>query len=297
MAVYKIQRPDGTVEYSDRPQGAGKVSSVNRNGTTTTVRERERTADEHNRHIKFLLAQARIRGLKLNDYLEYIDYLRHYSPVRFDRVMSELRLEDPQAWMKLQKHAQFRPLRETGIGLKAAANIMGASAGMANGKFGGSMEKWMESTLKDLMKRDRYGPYADVLGDKASTLVTRTPTYSNSRLGQYMQAEGALVDAASAKTAKDMAGSQAALRAAKGTAVVRSVGPVLDVMVAALNPEVMSSFAIIKLRTEMDKMYANGVLSLDQLQTARHLLSQAKYDSVKRLLNQAQADYIKGGAR
>ncbi|WP_166898208.1 DUF4124 domain-containing protein, partial [Massilia sp. CCM 8734] len=248
--------------------------------------------------IKFLLAQARIRGLKLNDYLEYIDYLRHYSPVRFDRVMSELRLEDPQAWMKLQKHAQFRPLRETGIGLKAAANIMGASAGMANGKFGGSMEKWMESTLKDLMKRDRYGPYADVLGDKASTLVTKTPTFSNSRLGQYMQAEGALVDAVSAKTAKDMAGSRAALRAAvKGTAVVRSVGPVLDVMVAALNPEVMSSFAIIKLRTEMDKMYANGVLSLDQLEAARHLLSQAKYDSVKRLLNQAQADYIKGGAR
>ncbi|WP_167241456.1 hypothetical protein, partial [Massilia genomosp. 1] len=120
---------------------------------------------------------------------------------------------------------------------------------------------------------------------------------SNSRLGQYMQAEGALVDAASAKTAKDMAGSQAALRAAKGSAVVRSVGPVLDVLVAALNPEVMSSFAIIKLRTEMDKMYANGVLSLDQLETARHLLSQAKYDSVKRLLNQAQADYIKGGAR
>ncbi len=297
MAVYKIQRPDGTVEYSDRPQGPGKVTAVNRNGTTTTVRERERTADEHNRHIKFLLAQARIRGLKLNDYLEYIDYLRHNSPVRFDRVMSELRLEDPQAWMKLQKHAQFRPLRETGIGLKAAANIMGASAGMANGKFGGSMEKWMESTLKDLMKRDRYGPYADVLGDKASTLATKTPTYSNSRLGQYMSVEVARADMETAKVSKEMAGTQAALRAAKGSAVVRPVGTIIDVMIGALRPEVWSGTAIALLRKRMLDMFAAGVLSEHELVTTQNYLSQGQFSAASRSLDDAQAAYVKSGPK
>ncbi|HEX8610691.1 MAG TPA: DUF4124 domain-containing protein [Telluria sp.] len=296
MAVYKIQRPDGTVEFTDRPQGAGSVSAVNRNGTTT-VRERERTAEENNREIKFLITQARIRGAKLADYLEYLDYLRHNSPVRFDRVMRELRMEDPQAWMKLQKYPQFRPLRESSIGIKAAANIMGASAGLANGKFGGSMEKWMESTLKDLMKRDRFGPYADVLGNKATTLPTKTHTYSNSRFGQYMTAEVARAEVESAKVAKDLAGSQSALRAAKGTAVVRPVGAVVDVLIAALNPDALSTAAIVLLRKRMVTMLGNGVLSEEDYVRAQNLLSQGKFDAVKRCLDDAQAAYVKGGAR
>ncbi|CUI04622.1 hypothetical protein [Massilia antarctica] len=294
MAVYKIQRPDGSTEFTDRPQGPGSISSVNRNGSTTTVRERERTADEHNREIKSLIMQARTRGAKLADYLEYIDYLRHYSPVRFDRVMRELRDEDPQAWMKLQKYAQFRPLRETSIGLKAGTNIMGASAGLANGKFGGSMEKWMESTLKDAMKRDRYGPYAEVLGEKASTLPTKTATYSNSRLGQYMKIEVAEAEVASAKAAKELAGSKAALRAAKGTAVVRAAGPVLDVLIAALNPDVLSTAAIVVLRKRMDTMFHDGVLSEEEYIDARNLLSQSKYGELKRSLDKAQAAYVRG---
>lgn len=68
-----------------------------------------------------------------------------------------------------------------------------------------------------------------------------------------MQAEVALVEA----------GSQAALRAANGTASVRALDRALDVMVAALNPAVMSAFAVLKLRKETEAMYANGVLSLD----------------------------------
>ncbi len=73
-----------------------------------------------------------------------------------------------------------------------------------------------------------------------------------------MQAEVALVEAVSAK-----AGSQAALRTANGTASAGALDRVLDVMAAALNPAVMSAFAVVKLRKETDAMYANGVLSLD----------------------------------
>lgn len=62
-----------------------------------------------------------------------------------------------------RKYPQFRPLRETALGLKAGSNLLGAGVGLATGKFTGSVEKWMASTLKDLMKRDRFGPYADAL--------------------------------------------------------------------------------------------------------------------------------------
>lgn len=62
-----------------------------------------------------------------------------------------------------KKYPQFRPLRETALGLKAGSNLLGAGVGLATGKFTGSVEKWMASTLKDLMKRDRFGPYADAL--------------------------------------------------------------------------------------------------------------------------------------
>jgi hypothetical protein len=296
MAAYHIQRPDGSVAYTDMPQGTVGIASADRKGGTT-LRERERTADEHQRDITFLLAQARMRGARLADYLDYLDYLRHYSPVRFDRVMGELRAEDAQAWMKLQKYPQFRPLRESAIGIKAAANIMGASAGMGNGKFGGSMEKWMESTLKDLMTRDRYGPCADVLGDKAGTLAGRTPACAKTRLGQYMKVEVARADMEAAKAGKNMAGNQAALRAAKGTAVVRPVGTVVEVLIAALNPDAWSDAAVVLLRKRMRDMLAAGVLSGQECSTAQNDLGQGKFAAAKRSLDAAQASYIKGGPK
>ncbi len=174
---------------------------------------------------------------------------------------------------------------------------MGASAGLANGKFGGSMEKWMESTLKDMMKRDRWGPYADVLGDKASTLPSKAQTYSNSRLGQYLKVETAEAAVASANTAKEMAGSTAALRAAKGTALVRSLGPVVDLDIAALNPEPFSASAIFVLRVRMDKLKAKDILSDDEYFTARDLLSQSKFGELGRHLDKAEKSYIEGGAK
>ncbi len=293
--IYRIDRPDGTREYTDVPQGTGKVTSIRRDGRGTA--ERERTAEEHNRYVKGLIKAAQVRAPKLADYLEYLSYLRHNSPVRFDRVMRELRAEDPETWMKLQKYPQFRPLKESSIGLKAGANIMGAAAGLAAGRFGGSAEKWMESTLKDLMKRDRFGPYAEVLGDKASTLPTKTQTYSHSRLGQYLKNEHAEAAIASGKAAKDLASSQSALRAARGTAVVRGVGPMVDVMIGALNPDMLSSAAILLLNKRIGNMHHDGVLSDDEYIEARSLLSQSKFGELKGYLDIAQQTYIKGGAK
>ncbi len=138
---------------------------------------------------------------------------------------------------------------------------------------------------------------SDVLVAMATTLPTKEPVFSNSRLGQYLKVETAEAAVASAKAAKELAGSEAALRAAKGTAVVRATGPMLDVMIAALNPDVLSTAAILVLRKRMDTMYNEGVLSLEDYTEARNLLSQNKYGELKTSLDRAQSAYVKGGGR
>ena len=45
----------------------------------------------------------------------------------------------------------------------------GPAGAKVQANHGGSVAKWAESTLKDLMKRDGY--YADVLGAKVTTLA------------------------------------------------------------------------------------------------------------------------------
>ncbi|WP_052312473.1 hypothetical protein [Ralstonia solanacearum] len=92
--------------------------------------------------------------------------------------------------MKLQKYPQFRPLLNRALGLQAAEKNLTAGIGLVTGKYTGSVEKWLETTVKDMMKVHRWEAYADVLGAKSSTLLEPTPTtYSNSRWGQFAKAE------------------------------------------------------------------------------------------------------------
>jgi hypothetical protein len=170
--VYRVERPDGTVEFTDVPSGAGSVSPVRPGAGGKQPESRQSTYDH--KQTEKLIKEAQSRIPKVVDYMNYLDYLRHNSPIRFDHVMQQLKLEDPEAWMKLQKYPQFRPLRETALGFKAGTNVMAAGIGLATGKFTGSVEKWMESTLQNLMRRDRWGPYADVLGSRARPPPTPT---------------------------------------------------------------------------------------------------------------------------
>ncbi len=275
MALYRIVREDGSVEYTDTPSGNGRIEAV-RPGSNSNLRDDTEAAKDYET-AKTLIKEAQKRIPKISDYLEYLEYLRHYSPREFDRVMRELAQEDRMTWVKLQRYPQFRPLKESLIGYKAGEKMIGAGIGMATGSYSGTVEKWMESTLKDLMKRDRFGPYAPVLGSKASTLPTKTPTYSNSRLGQYLKAEDARLASAAKSAASEMESARAGLHAARGTVVTRALGPILDIGVAALNPETYGAVANTTVELRLKKAYEKGILDDEQYVTAHNLMAAGKF--------------------
>jgi hypothetical protein len=276
MGLYKITRPDGSVEYTDLPSGPGRVDSVGERAPST---QDEQPKDYE--LAKSLIKEAQKRIPKVKDYLEYLEYLRHNSPVRFDFVMDQLRREDPQTWLKLQKFPQFRPLRETAVGVKAGSNPLGAGVSLASGNVTGSAERWMESTLKDLMKRDRFGPYADVLGTKGSTLPSKVPNYSNSYLGQHLKVEDARQAVALRESAKELEGARAGLRAAKGAAVVRAVGPLVDLGLAMLDPNTAVGISQIVIENKLVKARDQRLLDFDQYVVAHNLMAAGRYKEMQ----------------
>ncbi len=284
MATYRVTREDGSVEYTDTPGTRGRIEQV-RPGARRGEEPPQREVDPA--LAKDLIKEAQKRIPKIGTYLEYLDYLRHNSPIRFDQVLMELRREDPQTWAKLQKYPQFRPLRETVIGLKAGTNIMEASVNLVAGKITGSTEKWLESTLQSMMKRDRWGPYAEVLGAKATTLPTPTPAYSNSRLGQYLQVEDARLAAASRAAAKEVELAQAGARAARGASITRPGGVLVDLGLAALKPETGEAVTQTLLRARIEKAARrnpNFDIDTPAYEQARRLLSTARYGELDEFL-------------
>lgn len=281
--VYRVTRPDGSVEYTDTPQGQGDVQSVD---------ERGRVVDHQ--AVKDVIKQVQKRAVKINDYLDYLVYLRDHRPHQLDRVLLELKQTDPEAWLKLQKYPQFRPLRQTTLGVKAAERHITAAIGLAGGKVGGSLEGWLETTVKDMMKRDRWGPYADVLGSKAGTLPQKTPTYSNSRLGQYLKAEDARAAKEAAQSAKAAESARAALRAAKATAVTRVLSPLLDLELNALDPDTAKGVGNELLRRKAQRLYERGVIDETQWAEAQYLLGQGKYVEMQQLLESLISQHSQG---
>jgi hypothetical protein len=288
--VYRIERPGGSVEYTDAPVGDGTVRDLNaRPGTPERQVASERQPYDH-KSTEQMIREAQKRIPKVADYLEYLDYLRHRSPIRFDHVMRELKHEDPQAWLKLQKYPQFRPLHETALGINAATNHMQAGIGMLTGKFTGSVEKWMESTLQSMMRRDRWGPYADVLGRQAQAAAAGRPaTYSNSRLGQYLKMDDAQLAQAAKNAAKEAEGAQSGMRAARGAAISRTANPLLDLGFGMLNPETATASAAILMRRRLDNVARrNQAIDVDTpaYEKARTLLSQGRYGELDKFLKE-----------
>lgn len=283
MGVYRITRPDGSIEYSDVPGGAGRIGPVGSN---------DKRSYDH-KQIKDIIKEVQKRVPKLNDYLEYLAYLRNHRPYQLDRVLNELREADPQTWLKLQKHPQFRPLIQTALGLNATEKHLGPGiaviAAQVSGRYGGitgSVEKWLETTVKDMMKRDRYGPYADVLGSRASTLpAPKSPAYSNTRLGQYLKTEDARAIEAAKQSAKAGDSARAAVRNAKATAVTRALNPLLDLGIGALDPDVHRGTTNFLVEVKLKKAWAAGVLDDEQYQTAHNLMAQGKFAEMQEYLS------------
>jgi hypothetical protein len=283
--VYRVTRTDGSVEFTDAPTAGDNFERL-RQARPARDAGRENKPYDHKR-VEQMIRDAQKYIPKIPDYIEYLDYLRHRSPVRFDQVMKELRREDPQAWLKLQKFPQFRPLREAALGLKAGSNLIEVSVQLAAGKFTGSAEKWMESTVKSMMQRDRWGLYADVLGSKATTLPSKVTSYSASRLGQYLQANSANLEAAGKAAAKELALSQAGVRAAAGGAFARLGNSVLGVVSAPLDPQLAPLTANALVRRRIDLLsQRNPAFDKDtaDLELALRLLNLGKFEELDALL-------------
>ena len=139
-----------------------------------------------------------------------------------------------------------------------------------------------------MMKRDRFGPYAEVLGSKASTLPAMAPTYSKSWLGQYMQIEDARLAKAAKDVAKEMEVSRAAIRGGFATGVSRPSGALLGIGLAALDPDKHGSVTNIVVETKLRKARAAGVLNDEQYETAHNRMSQGKFKEMQDCLSGAR---------
>lgn len=287
--VLRSRDANGTATFSDRALSGNSGTSRWRQqalDAQADAEAQERRQQDYET-AKVAIKEAQKRVPKLRDYWLYLEYLRSNSPLRWERVLNELKREDPETWLKLQKHAQFRPLYGSSLGVLAADKHVAAAIGVVTGKYGGSIEKWLESTVQTEMKRQNWGPYADVLGAKATTLATKAPTYSNSRLGQYMKAEDPKLAAAGKAAAKDLEASRAAIRTGMGTAVSRVGGVGIDAGLAVLNPEVGTGITQAVLRRRLDNA-ARVVPGLDMdgpaYEDARRLLSQGQYGALDAML-------------
>jgi hypothetical protein len=277
--IYRHDNADGSTEFNDTPTGSGKVTPLKPDGRR--LPEKKSTPQEDHKRASELTNEIQKHGSKLNVYFEYLDYLRYNNPIKFDRVMADLKRQDFDVWQKLQGYPQFKPLRETVFGHKAGQNLMGAAMGLASGNFTGSVEKWMETVLKDLMKRDRYGPYADVLGSKATTLpAPKPPTYSNSRLGQYMKTEDARLAEQAKIAEKELAASRGAFRGSVSTTVGRLAGPLLDLGIWLLNAETAGNIANTFTEIDLKKALSSGAIDFDQYEIAHNFMNQGKYEEM-----------------
>jgi hypothetical protein len=290
--LYKVVDADGKITFSDRPEVAagGRLEQLRQDGLRKADDQTAAQKDFDTARQDIGLARKHIPNVV--QYLEYLDYLRVHSPIRFDRLMKELQHEDPKLWLKLQKYPQFQPLGKTLGVSNAGGNLLSLGVALGKGDVAGGFGKWGESTLKDLMKRDGY--YADVLGSKASTLPQPPKsTYSHSRLGRYLAQEVPRQDAAAKAAAKELEAGRAALRTGAATAFSRVGGTVLDVEMAALNPDRAQDAAVIVTRLRMLKLVRLGALEADD-ELPQQLLSQGKYVELKKYLDDAETSFVRG---
>jgi hypothetical protein len=288
--IFKVVDADGKVKYTNVPSAEDQPATAEAGKAARGERE-----PYDPKVAEGLIREAQKRIPKMVDYLNYLEYLRHSSPLRLDRVLQQLKEEDLEAWVKLQKYPQFRPLHQSALGLKAAEKHLAAGVGLATGKFTGSVEKWMETSVRDLMKRDRWGEHADVLGGKATTLPgPKPPTYSKSRLGQYLKEEDARLLKAAKAAAKEVELSQAGLRAARAGAITRVGATGLDFLLAAMDPNVAMSVGQDALHTRARKLYERGVIDEEQWSETQQLLASGKYVEMKKLMDDAVNAYVRG---
>lgn len=291
--IFRHVDAKGRVTYSDLPPSEpGRVDVLSSSGNRTSDEDARKAHKDAVTYIK----EAQKRGPKIKDYLEYIQYLRDKGRFwRWEKAMQDLRREDPEAWMKLQKYPQFRPLLNRALGLQAGEKNLTAGVGLITGKYTGSVEKWLETTVKDMMKVDRWGPYADVLGAKASTLLEpQRTTYSNSRWGAFAKVEDPKAVQAAKDAAKKLEASRAAIRASRATAVTRVLNPLIDLGIGALDTDFFKGISAVEGMRLGKKLVEKGILTPDEALELRGMMARAEFDQARALI-EAGAERATGG--
>ena len=201
----------------------------------------------------------------------------------------DLKDEDPQTWLKLQKYPQFRPLHNTALGLKAADKHIAAGIGFVSGSITGSVEKWLETTVKDMMKRDRFGPYANVLRTETKPLNAKPPSYSNSRFGQHLKVEDARLEKTAAVSAKAMDQAAAAKRTGVVTAVSRTGNVLIELGFGALKVETFSGISYIRGIEIAERLKKSGILDADEAYMLPRMLASHEFDKVIEMIKSGMA--------
>lgn len=280
--IYKQVLSDGRIVYTDSPRGQGSIQAIKPGQSA----EPEKTQAQRDHEV----AAAAIKKAPsiiptVEQYLAYVDYLRHHSPARLDRVMRELKVVDPQTWLKLQKHPQFKSLHNTVTGLKAGEKHLTAAIGFASGDFSGAGKGWLERSLKDLMKRDRFGPFAELAEKAAATTKPTNPAMAADLA--YNAKAGAAADAG-------LKASKAAMRSGGATVVSRVGGTFLGFFTEALKPENASNTAVLAYVYRRNELIKRGVLLDEDQWKTQELLSQGKYPELKAYMDDAVQRYIRG---
>ncbi len=282
--VFRVERPDGSVEFTDVPSGPGRVQPI-RPGATASEQAAEQQQRQYDHKLaERLIKEAQKRIPKLQDYWDYVEYLRHSSPARHRHMLLLLKEEDPRAWIKLQRYPAFRPLSETALGWRAADKHLAAGIEFASGKYTGSVEKWLETTVKDMMKQQGWGPY-NVLGSKASTLAaSKPPYYSPGQAGQFFKAEDASAAAAARRAAQELESVGAGRRAAWGGSIGRLGGTVTDALIGSLRPDVFRGISAIEGMRLGKELVRRGILTLEESSELTGMMARAEFDQARKLI-------------
>jgi len=279
MTMYKQVDGSGNVTYTDVPTGAGDVQQLDPSGRPRPQAD-ARAEEERKKQelVRRAIKEAKSRAPKIVQYLEYADYLRSTNPWKLQRVLNELKNDKAtlHIWLALQKYPQFQPLGRAAFGMRAGEVHLGL---VAEAAVGGKAERWMESVLKEMMKRDRWTP--DVLGDKATTLPEKKPTYSMSRLGQYMKEDDPRRERALQNAVKARQATEAELRMAKLKGFVRVGNIFVDVGIQLLNPELANEAGYACIGSALNQAYKEDRLKWEQYKHARDLLDGGRADEIR----------------
>lgn len=154
---------------------------------------------------------------KADNYAKALNFLMRHDEQGFQKSLTELRGIDPDAWFRLMKHKGYRPFTEVD-----------------------HLEDDLIALIKITRRPDRMSTYSDAI-------VTRV---NRMRALRGYDIENSIPRSAAAK-------SRLGVRAAKGAAISRVMGPVLDVALEFLNPERASDMAVWETRERLEKLAGN----------------------------------------